>query len=83
MPPVLPRLTPGGLLVALIKPQFEVPQADVDKGGVVRDQVARQSAIDRIRAFVNSRGFVELGVVDAAVPGPAGNLEALLVARKR
>lgn len=82
LPAVLPRLSPGGLLIALVKPQFEASAAQVDKGGVVRDPAARQAAIDRIRAFVAGRGLVELGVVDAAVPGPAGNLEALLVARR-
>lgn len=82
LPAVLPKLEAGGLLIALVKPQFEVDQASVDKGGVVRDALARQAAIDRIRAFVAARGLVEVGVVDAAVAGPAGNLEALLVARR-
>ena len=81
LPAVLPKLTPGGVLVALIKPQFEVTQGQVDEGGVVRDPIARQAAIDRIRAFVRARGLTEVGVVDSAVPGPAGNLEALIVAR--
>jgi 23S rRNA (cytidine1920-2'-O)/16S rRNA (cytidine1409-2'-O)-methyltransferase len=82
LPTVLTRLAPTGLLIALVKPQFEVEQAQVDTGGVVRDPLARQAAIDRIRAFVSARGLVELGVVDSTMPGPAGNVEALLVARK-
>lgn len=81
LPAVLPRLSPGGTLIALVKPQFEVAQGQVDEGGVVRDQLARQAAIDRIRAFVAARGLTEVGVVDSQVPGPAGNLEALLVAK--
>lgn len=83
LPAVLPKLSPGGLLIALVKPQFEVGLAHIDKGGVVRDPVARQGAIDRIRAFVAGLGMTELGVVDSPVPGPAGNLEALLVSKKR
>lgn len=82
LPAVLPKLEPGGLLIALVKPQFEVGPANIDKGGVVRDAVVRQAAIDRIRAFVAARGLVELGVIDSPVPGPAGNVEALLVSRK-
>ncbi len=81
LPAVLPKLSPGGVLVALIKPQFEVEQGQVDEGGVVRDPLARQAAIDRIRAFVRARGLTEVGVVDSPVAGPAGNLEALIVAR--
>jgi 23S rRNA (cytidine1920-2'-O)/16S rRNA (cytidine1409-2'-O)-methyltransferase len=82
LPAVLPKLSSGGLLVALVKPQFEVGPANIDKGGVVRDQVARQGAIDRIRAFVTAQGLREVGVIDSPVPGPAGNIEALLVARR-
>jgi 23S rRNA (cytidine1920-2'-O)/16S rRNA (cytidine1409-2'-O)-methyltransferase len=83
LPAVLPKLIPGGLLIALVKPQFEVGLAHIDKGGVVRDPIARQGAIDRIRAFVAGQGMTELGVIDSPVPGPAGNLEALLVSKKR
>ena len=82
LPAVLPKLAAGGLLVALVKPQFEVGPGDIDPGGVVRDQVARQAAIDRIRAFVVAQGLTELGVIDSPVPGPAGNIEALLVSRR-
>lgn len=82
LPAVLPKLEVGGLLIALVKPQFEVGPAKIDKGGVVRDPVARQEAIDRIRAFVATHGLTELGVIDSPVPGPAGNVEALLVARR-
>lgn len=83
LPSVLPKLEKNGRLIALVKPQFEVGPANIDKGGVVRDPVARQNAIDRIRAFVKDRGLEELGVIDSPVPGPAGNVEALLVATKR
>jgi 23S rRNA (cytidine1920-2'-O)/16S rRNA (cytidine1409-2'-O)-methyltransferase len=82
LPAVLPKLAKGGLLVALVKPQFEVGPAHIDKGGVVRDPIARQGSIDRIRAFVAEQGLTEVGVIDSPVPGPAGNVEALLVARR-
>jgi 23S rRNA (cytidine1920-2'-O)/16S rRNA (cytidine1409-2'-O)-methyltransferase len=80
LPPVLPRLTQGGVLIALVKPQFEVGPAKIDKGGVVRDAVARQQAIDDITEFVRGQGLTIRGVVDSSIAGPAGNLEALLVA---
>ncbi len=80
LPAVLPFLKPGGLLVALVKPQFEVGPDRVGKGGVVRDVAARQEAIDHSVAFVEQRGLTVRGVMDSTVPGPAGNVEALLVA---
>ncbi|MFT3707475.1 MAG: TlyA family RNA methyltransferase [Archangium sp.] len=81
LPAVLPKLLPGGVLIALVKPQFEVGPARLDKGGVVRDAVARREAIDRIRAFVTAQGLTEFGLIDCPVHGPAGNVEALLGAR--
>nr|WP_216627461.1 TlyA family RNA methyltransferase [Corallococcus exercitus] len=80
LPSVLPFLVPGGLLVALVKPQFEVGPDRVGKGGVVRDPAARQDAIDTVTAFVREHGLSVRGGMDSPVPGPAGNVEALLVA---
>nr|WP_227027719.1 TlyA family RNA methyltransferase [Corallococcus soli] len=80
LPSVLTYLSPGGLLVALVKPQFEVGPDRVGKGGVVRDPLARQDAIDTVTAFVRAQGLTVRGLIDSPVPGPAGNVEALLVA---
>ena len=52
------------------------------KGGVVRDAAARQEAIDTVVAFAREQGLTVRGVMDSPVPGPAGNVEALLVADK-
>ena len=83
LPPALRFLKPGGLLVALVKPQFEVGKGEVGKGGVVRDTEVRRRAIDGIAAFVTVEcGLKTRGVIDSPIAGPAGNLEALLVADK-
>ena len=82
LPAVLPFLEPGGLLVALVKPQFEVGRERIGKGGVVRDTAARQEAIDAVVAFAREQGLTVQGVMDSPVPGPAGNVEALLAAGK-
>lgn len=83
LPGVLPRLAPGGVLIALVKPQFEVGPAQIEKGGVVRDEAARKGSIDAIERFVGEQGLSVVGVMDCPVPGPAGNVEGLLVARRR
>ncbi|MFY2557720.1 TlyA family RNA methyltransferase [Corallococcus terminator] len=82
LPSVLRFLEPGGLLAALVKPQFEVGPDRVGKGGVVRDAAARQDAIDTVTAFVREQGLTVRGLIDSPVPGPAGNVEALLVAER-
>lgn len=83
LPGVLSRLAAQGTLVALVKPQFEVGPEHIEKGGVVRDAVARAASIERIAALVRAEGLELIGVMDCPVPGPAGNVEALLAARKR
>jgi len=82
LPSVLTFLKPGGILAALVKPQFEVGRENIGKGGVVRDLVARSAAIQAIKAFVNTQGLEVRGVIDCPVHGPAGNVEALLVGDK-
>ena len=82
LPAAVALLRPGGRLVALVKPQFEVGAAKVGKGGVVRDSAVRSEAIAGIVAFAEGLGLRIDGTMDAPIRGPAGNLEALLVATR-
>ncbi|MHB1843994.1 MAG: TlyA family RNA methyltransferase [Deltaproteobacteria bacterium] len=81
LPAIRSLLRPGGTLVALVKPQFEAGARHVEKGGVVRDPAVRRQAIERVTEAARGLGFEIVGLVDAPIKGPAGNLEALLVAR--
>jgi 23S rRNA (cytidine1920-2'-O)/16S rRNA (cytidine1409-2'-O)-methyltransferase len=74
---------PGGELVALVKPQFEVGREEASKGkGVVRDEGVRAQAIDDAAQCVREAGFEVLGQVDAVIAGPKGNQEAFVRARR-
>lgn len=81
---VLPRVAellrppPGKPLVALVKPQFEVGREAVGAGGVVRDEAARQGAVDKVRGWAQAHGFVPGDHVESPITGPAGNVEFLL-----
>lgn len=77
LPPVAALLTDGGMIVALIKPQFELSRAEVGRGGVVRDDAARHRAVDKIRDFALRLGWNWGGVVDSPVAGADGNRELL------
>jgi 23S rRNA (cytidine1920-2'-O)/16S rRNA (cytidine1409-2'-O)-methyltransferase len=68
-------LRPGGRVVALIKPQFEVGREAVGKGGVVRDAAARSGAIDSVIEEVKLMGFSLEAQADSVLSGPEGNLE--------
>jgi 23S rRNA (cytidine1920-2'-O)/16S rRNA (cytidine1409-2'-O)-methyltransferase len=81
LPGAVKRLAPGGVLVALVKPQFEVGREHVGKGGVVRDGEARAACIAGMVEFAGRElGLVVRGTIDSPIAGPAGNVEALLVA---
>ena len=59
----------------LVKPQFEVGRDHVGKGGVVRDDGLRASAVDGVVAAAVALGRRELARVDSQVAGPKGNRE--------
>ena len=68
-------------LVVLVKPQFEVGRDQVGKGGIVRDPVAQQGAVDRVVAAVVELGGSQVEVIDSPILGAEGNREFLLYAR--
>ncbi|KJS44353.1 MAG: hemolysin [Rhodospirillaceae bacterium BRH_c57] len=73
---------PGGALVALIKPQFEVGKERVGKGGVVRDPALHAEVCDTIRDWLEARpGWHVLGIAESPIKGPEGNVEFLIGAR--
>jgi 23S rRNA (cytidine1920-2'-O)/16S rRNA (cytidine1409-2'-O)-methyltransferase len=76
-------LPPDGTLVALVKPQFEVgPEAARRTRGVVRDPDERERAIEGVRSALGDAGFVILGESDSVLPGPRGNVERFVYARR-
>ncbi len=80
VPSILQFLRPGAELVALIKPQFEVGREQVGKGGIVRDEAARTTAVTRITEFIGSLGFKVKGVIPSPITGQDGNVEFLIYA---
>ena len=85
LPAIWPFVSPGGVLVALVKPQFEAGKAEVDKGrGIIRDPAVQQAVLDDIRAFalVLLRGATLLGTIDSPITGTDGNREFLLGLRR-
>ena len=71
-------LLPGGDLLVLIKPQFELQPEDIGAGGIVRDPELHQRAVDKIHDFVvNELGREWMGVADSPIKGMEGNKEFL------
>jgi 23S rRNA (cytidine1920-2'-O)/16S rRNA (cytidine1409-2'-O)-methyltransferase len=84
LPAIADCTRPGGALLALVKPQFEVGREQASRGrGVVREGAVREGAITAAAGAVAEAGFDVLGQCDSALPGPRGNLEAFVHARRR
>jgi len=83
LPNAFDLLTPTGLILALIKPQFELQRSEVGKGGIVRDPGLHQKAQDKIVAFVTRLGHVVTGIASSAIKGADGNQEFFACMRKR
>ena len=82
VPALRPHLREGGLLLALVKPQFEVGRGGVGKGGIVRDEGLRVETVARRVEEIAALGFATLGVMDSPVRGAEGNVEALALFRR-
>jgi 23S rRNA (cytidine1920-2'-O)/16S rRNA (cytidine1409-2'-O)-methyltransferase len=82
LPHLLGFLKEGGVILGLIKPQFEVGKSEVGKGGVVRDAALHQEVIDRISAFSRGLGLKVLGVTESSLLGPKGNKEFFIYLKK-
>jgi 23S rRNA (cytidine1920-2'-O)/16S rRNA (cytidine1409-2'-O)-methyltransferase len=78
IPPVSQILKPDGILIALIKPQFEVGKGEVGRGGIVRDESKHVEVINKITHFLEELNFKILGVIPSPILGADGNKEFLV-----
>ncbi len=81
LPHVLPFVRPGGALVALVKPQFEVGRAALGKGGIVRDPASQAQALQTIVGVAVALGLRDVDSIDSPITGQKGNREYLLFGR--
>ena len=83
---ILPRafelITPDGMVLALIKPQFELEREDVGRGGIVREPELHQKAQQKIANFVEAANYRVVGVVPSTITGADGNQEFFICIRK-
>ena len=82
LPNAFDLITPSGVILALIKPQFELQAKDVGRGGIVSDPLLHEKAQRKIFDFVTARGCVVVGIAPSQIAGTDGNQEFFLCARK-
>jgi 23S rRNA (cytidine1920-2'-O)/16S rRNA (cytidine1409-2'-O)-methyltransferase len=78
LPAMMRVLKPGnGIIVVLVKPQFEVGRGLVGRGGIVRDAAQHQAVCEKLCAAVAELGF-KTEIVESPITGAEGNKEFLL-----
>ena len=84
---ILPRafelVTKNGMILALIKPQFELERKDVGRGGIVREPALHEKAQRKIVKFVEEANYDVVGLVPSPITGADGNQEFFICIRKR
>lgn len=82
LPNAFELLTPDGVIVALIKPQFELARADVSRGGIVREPELHTKAQEKIVAFSATFGARVGGLFPSTITGTDGNQEFFICLQK-
>jgi len=77
LPAIVPLLTPGGSIVTLIKPQFEVGRGEVGGGGIVRDEAKRLRVVEEVNNAARALGLVVVNLIESPITGAEGNVEFL------
>ena len=75
LPALVPMLRPGGRMLMLVKPQFELQPGQVGKGGIVRDAALYAQVEHRIRVACNALGLQVQAWQDSPIEGGDGNRE--------
>jgi len=84
---ILPRafelIAPEAMILALIKPQFELQRKDVGRGGIVREPALHEKVQQKIVKFVEEANYHVVGLVPSTITGTDGNQEFFICIRKR
>lgn len=77
LPPLKEILLNEGVVVALIKPQFEAGRDKVGKSGVVRDPDVHIDVLTTVLSFAEDLGLRLKGLTYSPITGGEGNIEFL------
>jgi 23S rRNA (cytidine1920-2'-O)/16S rRNA (cytidine1409-2'-O)-methyltransferase len=82
IPEVVKLVRAGALILALVKPQFEVGKGEVGKNGVVKDPALHERVLAEAETFCRVLGLAVLDRCTSPITGPAGNREFFLCLQK-
>jgi 23S rRNA (cytidine1920-2'-O)/16S rRNA (cytidine1409-2'-O)-methyltransferase len=79
LPATVGLVHPGGRIIALIKPQFEVGKGEVGEGGIVRDPAAHEKVVADVSQTAHDLGLTVAGLCESPITGADGNKEFLIL----
>ncbi|MBS4455256.1 TlyA family RNA methyltransferase [Tuanshanicoccus lijuaniae] len=77
LPPLVEILEQDGVVLALIKPQFEAGRERIGKNGIVKDSMVHQDVLEEVLQFASSIGYVVEDLTFSPITGGEGNIEFL------
>ncbi len=75
LPQIAAHLRPGGLMLVLVKPQFEADRAAVGRGGIVRDPRTHAAVVGSVVQWAIGKGHRLRGMTPSPITGTDGNRE--------
>ncbi|HEC24925.1 MAG TPA: TlyA family RNA methyltransferase [bacterium] len=72
----------GGLILSLIKPQFETEDKRALKKGIIKDNAVHETVINRIIEFSKNLNLTVVGVKKSCIKGKKGNTEFFILLSK-
>ncbi len=82
LPALVPLIKQNGILISLIKPQFECGRSGLSKNGIVKDWKVRRDAVREVVKCTAALKFAPTGLISSPVLGGDGNREFLLYCRR-
>jgi 23S rRNA (cytidine1920-2'-O)/16S rRNA (cytidine1409-2'-O)-methyltransferase len=76
--PALKRFLADGIILGLIKPQFEAGKGEVGRRGIVREPGTHESILNDVLEKARELGFGARGLIGCSVRGQRGNREFLV-----
>lgn len=81
LPAAMAMASERAILIALIKPQFELPKEDIGEGGIVTDPGLHRKACFLVEEWLkNEIKWHVLGITESPITGQKGNKEFLIAA---
>ena len=79
LPALLPLLDSTGIILALVKPQFEAGPEKVQRGGVVKNPETHLEALLNVADASRALGLTPSAAAPSPITGPAGNIEFFML----